>query len=151
MQASYGQLKEPEFSVEPGVDQHKTIVTVHYANGRGISAMLGFAAKKQVPSTATTAWLGEANWNLDRHNSVFGRIENVANNELFPDHASSLHDQTFRVSKFQLGYARRLPLGPFELALGGSFDAFAKPAALDTFYGRQPIQYTLFGKLTLGH
>ena len=149
VQASYGQLKQPEFNVEPGVDQHKTIVSLHYANGRGLTAMLGFAAKKQVPGDTTTAWLGEANWDLDRHNSVFGRIENVANNELFPDHTHPLHDQTFRVSKFQLGYARRIPLGPFELALGGSLAAFAKPAALDAFYGRHPVQYTLFGKLTL--
>ena len=151
LQASSGQLKQPEFNVEPGVDQHKTIVSAHYANGRGLSALLGFAAKKQLPGDTTSAWLGEANWDLDRHNSVFGRIENVANNELFPDHLSPLHDQTFRVTKFQLGYARRLPLGPFELALGGSFEAFAKPAALDAFYGRHPVQYTLFAKLSLGN
>ena len=133
LQASYGQLKEPEFAIEPGVDQHKTIVSAHYANGRGLSAMLAFAAKKQVPGDTTTAWLTEANWDIDQHNSLFGRIENVANDELFPDHAHPLHDQTFRVSKFQLGYARRLPLGPFELALGGSLAAYAKPAALDAF------------------
>ena len=113
--------------------------------------MLAFAAKKQVPGDTTTAWLTEANWDIDQHNSLFGRIENVANDELFPDHAHPLHDQTFRVSKFQLGYARRLPLGPFELALGGSLAAYAKPAALDAFYGRHPVGYTLFGKLTLGH
>jgi hypothetical protein len=151
LEVSYGELKEPEFNVEPGVDQHKTIASVHYANGRGLSAMLGFAAKQQLPGDTTTAWLGEANWDIDRHNSVFGRVENVANNELFPNHAHPLHDQTFRVTKFQLGYARRIPLGPFELALGGTLDAFAKPAALDAFYGKHPLQYTVFGKLTLGH
>ena len=56
-----------------------------------------------------------------------------------------------RVSKFQLGYARRIPLGPFELALGGSAAAYAKPAALDACYGANPMGYTLFAKFSLGH
>ncbi len=150
LQASYGQLKQPEFAIEPGVDQHRTLISAHYANGRGLSAMLGFSAKKQLPGDTTTAWLGEANWDIDEHNTLFGRFENMANSELFPEHASPLHDQTFRISKFQLGYARRIPVGPFELALGGSLATYAKPAALDAFYGRHPLQYTLFAKVSLG-
>ena len=59
-------------------------------------------------------------------------------------------DQTFRVTKFQLGYARRIPMGPFGLALGGSFSAYAKPAALNADYGRAPISWTLFAKLGIG-
>ena len=46
------------------------------------------------------------------------------------------------MSKFQLGYARRVPLGPFGLALGGSIAAYAKPAALDALYGKQPLGNT---------
>ena len=88
--------------------------------------------------------------NIDRHNTLFGRFENVANDELFPDHASPLHDKVFRVSKFQVGYARRIPLGPVELALGGSVAAYAKPTALDPYYGNNPIGYTLFARLNLG-
>ena len=65
--------------------------------------------------------------------------------------AHDLHDQAFRVSKFQAGYAYTLPLGPFGLSLGGSVAAFAKPDALDAVYGNSPIGYTLFAKLTLGH
>ena len=82
---------------------------------------------------------------------MFGRVENVSNGELFPDHAHPLHDETFRVTKFQLGYTRRIPLGPFELALGGSGALYAKPAALEPFYGPSPVQYTLFARLSLGH
>src|SRR3546814_16756503 len=72
-------------------------------------------------------WLAEANWDLTKHHTIFGRFENVANDELFPDHSRALHDQTFRVSKLQMGYAYRLPLGPVELALGGSMAGFIKP------------------------
>lgn len=150
LQASYGQMKEPE-ALHPGEDEHRFTASAHYANGRGLSAMLAFSNKDRQPGDSFTAWLAEANWNLDEHNTVFGRFENVANNELFPDHDDPLHEETFRVSKFQLGYARRIPLGPFELALGGSASTYAKPAALDAAYGANPWGYTLFAKISLGH
>jgi hypothetical protein len=153
IQASYGQIKQPE-ATHPGEDEHRLTASAHYANGKGLSAMLGISAKKRVPGDTLTAWLAEANWDIggkEGRNTLFGRIENVANDELFPDLASPLHDQAFRVTKFQLGYARRIPLGPFGLALGGSFSAYAKPQALDAIYGRHPVGYTLFVRVTLGH
>ena len=92
------------------------------------------------------------NWDLDDHHTLFGRIENVKNDELFNDHADPLHDQPFRVTKFQAGYAYRLPLtGPLNLALGGSIAAFAKPRALDAAYDNNPIGATIFARLSIGH
>ena len=149
IQASYAQIDEPE-ELHPGQDEHRFTASAHYANGRGLSAMLAFSNKDRVPGDSLTAWLAEANWDLDRHNTLFGRFENVANDELFPDHDDPLHDRKFRVSKFQAGYARRVPLGPFELALGGSIAAYAKPDALDAAYGDSPWGYTLFARLNLG-
>ena len=149
VQASYGQLKQPEAN-HPGEDEHRFTASAHYARG-GFSAMAAFSAKKRVPGDTLTAWLGEANWNIDHQNSLFGRVENVANDELFPDPLSPLHDQAFRVTKFQAGYARHLPVGPFDLALGGSLSSYAKPAVLDPYYGSNPIGYTLFLRVSLGH
>jgi hypothetical protein len=54
------------------------------------------------------------------------------------------------VTKLQAGYAYRLPLGPLDLALGGTVSAFAKPDALDGPYGNHPMGYTLFARLSLG-
>jgi hypothetical protein len=150
IQASYGQLKQPEAG-HPGEDEHRTTVSAHYANGGGLSAMAAFSNKQRVPGGSLSAWLGEANWDIDQLNTLFGRIENVANDELFPNPLNPLHDQIFRVSKFQIGYARRIPMGPFELALGGSAAAYAKPAALDAAYGNHPMGYTLFARISLGH
>lgn len=150
VQASYGQIRQPE-ALHPGQDEHRFTASVHYAHGKGLSAMAAFSNKQRVPGGSLTAWLAEANWNLDEHNTLFGRIENVANDELFPDHAHPLHDRTFRVTKFQAGYARRIPIGPVELALGGSISAYAKPAALTPYYGEHPIGYTLFAKISLGN
>ncbi len=148
IQASYGEIKEPE-ATHPGENENRFTTSAHFDNGKGLSAMAAFSSKKRVPGNTLSAWLGEVNWDLDRHNSLFGRIENVANDELFPDHADPLHEVPFRVTKFQAGYARRIPLGPFDLALGGSLSTYAKPSALDAAYGNNPWGYTLFAKLVL--
>jgi hypothetical protein len=159
IQASYAQIDEPE-ALHPGEDEHRFTASAHYASARGasgdgLSAMLAFSNKDRVSGQSAggdslTAWLAEATWDLDARNTLFGRFENVANDEFFPDHDDPLHDRQFRVSKFQLGYARRIPLGPIELALGGSLSAYAKPAALDAAYGRKPWGYTLFARFVIG-
>lgn len=149
MQVSHARIKEPE-AIHVGQDEARTTASVQYANG-GFSALAAFSAKNRLPGDTLTAWLGEANWDIDPANSLFARVENVANDELFPDHDNPLHDQAFRVTKFQAGYARHIPLGAlFELTLGGSASAYAKPAALDPYYGSSPFGYTLFARLSLG-
>jgi len=150
LQASYGRIKEPE-ALHPGEDERRTTASVHYNNGKGLAAMAAFSAKDRDPGGTFTAWLGEVNWDIDRRNTLFGRAENVANDELFPDHDDPLHDAAFRVTKLQAGYARRIPAGPFEIALGGSLATFLKPAALDAAYGSSPVQATVFARFSLGH
>jgi hypothetical protein len=148
-QVSHGRLTDPE-ALHPGEDENRTTASVHYGRG-GVSAMLGFSAKDRVPGDTLTAWIAEANWDLSRHHSLFGRVENVANDELFPDHADPLHDRKFRVTRFEGGYAYRVPLSDKgEIAFGGALAAYAKPGALDAAYGKAPISYTLFARLGLG-
>jgi hypothetical protein len=148
LQASYAEIKQPE-AMHPGQDEKRFTASANYANGKGLSAMLAFSSKNRVPGDTLTAWLAETNWNIDEANTVFGRIENVDNDEFFPDHDDPLHDQAFRVTKFQAGYARRIPIGPLELALGGSVSAYAKPNALDAAYGDNPLGYTVFARFSL--
>lgn len=149
IQASYGEIKQPE-ALHPGEDEHRFTASVQYDNGRGLSAMAAFSAKQRVPGETLPAWLGEANWDVDRANTVFGRVEVVRNDELFPDHSDPLHDEPFTVAKLQAGYARRIPLGPVELALGGSLATFVRPAALKAAYGSTPVQATVFARISLG-
>lgn len=160
VQASTARFKQPEAS-HIGEDEQRTTASIQYADRRGIggsggglSAMLAFSAKNRLPGRTLTAWLAEASYDLGEHHTLFGRIENVRNDELFPDHADPLHDRPFRVTKFQAGYAWRTALDPderFNLALGGSASAFAKPGALDAAYGKNPMGATVFAKLSLGH
>ena len=148
-QASYGRLKSPE-ALEPDTDEARTTATVQYARG-GFSALAGFAVKNRLPGRALTAWLGEANWDLTAHHSIFGRVENVANDELFPAPTDPLHDAKFRVTRAELGYAYRLKLvGPVSAAIGGNGFVVAKPSALDAAYGKTPVGWTGFIKLSLG-
>jgi hypothetical protein len=148
VQLSHGRITAPE-ATHPGEDEARTTASVHYAGG-GVSVMAGWALKDRLPGPALSAWLAEANWDLSKHHSLFGRVENVANDELFPDQGDPLHDQKFRVTRFEAGYAWRTPLGKVaELALGGSLAAYARPRALDPAYG-SPFGYTIFARLALG-
>jgi len=149
-QLSYGRLHSPE-AQHAGEDEGRTTASVQYSGNNGVSAMLAFSAKNRIPGDTLTAWLGEVNWDLSDHHSLFGRIENVANDELFPDPAHPLHDRVFRVTKAEAGYAWRTPLTDnVNLALGGTVMAYAKPAALAPYYGGAPLGFTLFARLSLG-
>jgi hypothetical protein len=152
LQASHGRIKQPEFLIHPEENEARTTASVHYANGKGLTATAAFSAKDRRPGPTLTAFIAEANWDITDHHTLFGRIENVKNDELFPDETDPLHETPFRVSKFQAGYAYRLPLtGPLNLAVGGTLSAFAKPNALDATYGKNPVGATVFAKLSLGH
>jgi len=150
LQASHGRIKEPE-ALHPGVDEARTTASVQYASASGVSAMLAFSAKNRMPGDTLTAWLAEANWGITDRHTLFGRVENVENDELFPDHEDPLHEAKFRVTKLQAGYAYTLPLGKVAaLSLGGTAATFLKPSALDATYGDDPVGLTAFARLSLG-
>ncbi|MGU3391838.1 hypothetical protein [Sphingomonas sp. M1A8_2b] len=149
VQVSHGHLTEPE-AQHPGEDENRTTASVQYARG-GLATTFAYSLKDRVPGPKLSAFLAEATYELSAHHAVFGRVENVANDELFPDEADPLHDTKFRVTKAEIGYAYRLQIvGPLGLALGGTVAAYDKPAALEAAYGKTPVSWTLFSKLAVG-
>ncbi len=149
VQVSHGRLRTPE-EQHPGEDEARTTASIQYATG-GLSTTFAWSRKNRLPGPSLDAWLAEASWELARRHALFGRYENVGNDELFPDHDDPLHDRVFRVGKLEGGYAYRLPIsGPFGVALGGTLAAYTKTAALDEAYGRPPVSWTLFSKFVLG-
>ncbi len=149
VQVSHGRLESPE-ELHPGEDEARTTASVQYATG-GLTTTLAWSRKNRVPGPVLTAWLAEATWEIDRHHAVFGRVENVANDELFGDEDDPLHDRVFRVTKAEAGYAYRLPIaGPLGVALGGTVAVYGKPEELDAAYGDAPVSGTVFAKLVLG-
>ena len=149
VQVSHGRLKEPE-AQHPGEDENRSTASVQYARG-GLATTFAYSLKDRVPGEKLSAFLAEATYELSARHAVFGRVENVANDELFPDEGDPLHDRKFRVTKAEVGYAYRVPIvGPLGLALGGTVAAYAKPAALEAAYGKTPVSWTLFSKLAVG-
>ncbi|WP_294356303.1 hypothetical protein [uncultured Sphingomonas sp.] len=149
VQVSHAHLKEPE-AQHPGEDENRTTASVQWAQN-GVSTTFAWSRKDRQPGDVLNAWLAEATWEITPRHAVFVRLENVANDELFPDHDDPLHDRRFRVTKAEGGYAYRLPIvGPLGVALGGTVAAYAKPDALDDAYGRTPVSWTLFAKLAVG-
>jgi hypothetical protein len=115
-----------------------------------LAVTAAYGRKNRMPGPVLEAWLLEAHYDLSARHALFGRIENVENDELF-DEASPLHGRPFWVSKFTLGYGYTLPLGRnASLALGGSGSLYAKARVLDAAYGAAPKSFTLFAKLALG-
>lgn len=148
-QISHGRLQEPE-ALHPGEDEVRTTASLHYASGTGLAATAAFSAKDREPGATLSALLGEVNWDLAGGHTLFARVENVANDELFHEPADPLHDETFRITKLQVGYAFTQPLGGgFDVSLGGSAARFFTPARLDDAYGEQPYGITAFIRLSL--
>jgi hypothetical protein len=145
---SYGRLKSPE-ALHRQEDESRLIAVVGYADPR-LAVTAAYGRKDRLPGRTVDAYLAEGNWKFMPRHAVFGRVENVENDELFGEE-SPLHDRPFRVTKATLGYAYTLPFGPFGLSLGGSGSVYAKSAALDAAYGRAPKSFTLFAKLALGN
>ena len=149
VQASHGFLKTPE-EQHPDENEHRTTASVQYARA-GLATTLAYSLKDRSPGEKLSAFLGEVTWEITPRHAVFGRVENVRNDELFPDEASPLHDRPFRVTKAEAGYAYRLPItGPLGVALGGTIAAYDKPRALKPAYGDAPVSWTIFAKFGLG-
>ena len=151
---SYGQLHSPE-ALNPQQNEQRLIASTSYS-AHGLDVTAAYSRKRIVPGRILPAWLAEATYAITPHHAVFGRFENVRNDELFERDEQlgrnpPLLGVPFRVSKFTAGYAYTLPL-PHDLAVafGLAASAYAKSARLDAAYGRDPHSLTLFAKLMLG-
>ncbi len=150
IEASYGHLNSPE-GQSPNDDEARYIGTAIYANGR-FNAMGGVAVKQKLAGRTSTALLFEANLDFHKREAVFTRIESVDNDELFNATPLDPHfDRPYRVSKFTLGYGYTIGLrGPLTVTVGGVASVYAKPATLDSAYGKFPVSGSFFAKFALG-
>lgn len=153
VQVSHGRLDSPE-QQHPGEDEARTTASISYARG-GLALTGAWSRKTRLAPSGSdgaslTAWLGEATWEIDQRHAIFGRIENVANDELFPDEGDPRHGIAYRVTKAEAGYAYRLPIvGPLGVALGGTVAVYDRPRAIAEAYGH-PVSGTVFAKFALG-
>ncbi len=151
---SYGHLHSPE-ALNPEQNENRLIASTSYS-AHGLDVTAAYSRKYILPGRTLPAWLAEATYAVTARHAVFGRFENVRNDELFERDEQLGRDppllgEPFRVSKFTAGYAYTLPL-PHSLAVafGAAASAYAKSDRLDAAYGRHPHSLTLFAKFMLG-
>ncbi len=147
---SYGWLKSVE-ALHPDENESRLIGTIAYV-GPNVAVTAGYGRKDRQPGRTIDAVFAEAHWDITARHALFGRFENVNNDELFPDPRSPLHDTPFRVRKFALGYAYSVPMkGVLKVSIGALGSVYAKPAVLDAAYGKFPASFVLFARFGLGH
>jgi hypothetical protein len=155
LSASYGYLKEPE-ALHPGENQHRLGASVLHTvplghQGEWASALV-YGANKHVtpPDGESGNWehslAAESNLQLDRANSVFGRVEYVrkGGEELFlPE---PLEELEFDIGGFSLGYIREFAgFGGATAGVGARAALTLIPEALEPVYGsRLPVGLAVF-------
>lgn len=150
-QVSTGRLASPE-QLEPGIAVRRTTASVTYnapSPGQWWQTTFAFGRNSPSQGPASSAWLLESALKLTASQTLFGRAERVAKDELFLPGAP-LYGQTFEIEKLSLGYIFDFAeVSAVSFGVGGLASAYAFPAALDATYGSHPTSYMLFVRARL--
>jgi hypothetical protein len=146
VQASYGYLDSPE-ALEPETSVRRTTISASWSSaslavtlawGRNDKDGHGGGRRK------LDGWLLEATGTPARDHTLFGRLEQVANDELF-DHDHPLHGRAFDVRKLTVGYIYDFArTGVARWSVGALASAFDVPADMRPYYGAHPPAYMGF-------
>ena len=151
---SDGELHSPE-ALNQQQNEHRLFANASYS-AHGLDVTPACSRKTVLPGRVLSAWPADATYAGTPRHAMFGRFENVRNDELFERDEQlgrdpPLLDEPFRVGKITVGYAYTLPLPHgLAVALGAVASAYAKSDRLDAAYCRHPHSLTLFAKLMLG-
>jgi hypothetical protein len=151
MQVSTGHLVSPE-QLEPGVDVHRTTASVTYnapVPGQWWQTTLAWGRNSPSQGSASSGWLLESALKLSVAQTLFGRAEHVAKDELFLPGAP-LYGASFMVNKLSLGYIYDFAqLGSLSFGVGGLVSTYSYPAALNPVYGSRPTSFMVFARVRL--
>jgi hypothetical protein len=144
---SYGRLEHPE-ALEPGSQRRQTAAVEYvrpFARGSWATSVIWGRVHKVFDNHNLNGYLLETTANFRLRNYAFSRIELVDKDELFPE--NPLYPN-YRIGAYTLGGAHDLIQSPlWQLALGGDFTFYSKPATLDSAYGRDPVSFQIFLRL----
>ena len=139
-QISHGYLKRPE-RAEPDLDHmHRTTASAIY--NKNFSETKNWAStfvwgQNHKKGQATNSFLFESDFTFGK-NSVFGRFEQVQKDghELVLDHDDPIHEDTFLLGAYSIGYVRDIVQNKgIDVGLGGMATFNSNPAALVPYYG----------------
>lgn len=151
MQASTGRLAGPE-ELEPRVAVHRTTASVTYdapLPEEWWQTTLAWGHNSPSQGRASNAWLLESALKLTASQTLFGRAERVAKDELFLP-GTALFGESFTIDKISLGYIFDFTqAGALTFGVGGLASAYSYPTALNPAYGSRPTSYMLFVRARL--
>jgi hypothetical protein len=146
MQVSYGSIHSPE-ELEPDVDVERITASISYHRAwRQNQWQTTFAWGRNIqhPGSESDGFLLESLVNFRETHTVFGRVENVDKDELFPP-GDPKEGMSFNVTKVSAGYIYDFPKWQrVRFGLGGSGSLYALPESLVTTYGETPLAFMLF-------
>lgn len=144
MQYSYGRLEHPEV-LEPGSQRRQTASAEYvrpFANGSWATSVVWGRVHKVFDNHNLNGYLLESTLNFKSRYYAFSRLELVDKDELFPDNPLM---PSYRIGAYTFGGERDLfQRRWWQLALGGDFTFYSKPASLDAAYGTNPVSFQIF-------
>ena len=151
MQVSTGRLASPE-ELEPRVAVHRTTASVTYdapAPREWWQTTLAWGHNSPSQGAASSGWLLESALKLTTSQTLFGRAERVAKDELFLP-GTAFFGESFRIEKLSLGYIFDFThVSALTLGVGGLASTYSYSAALNPAYGSRPTSYMLFVRARL--
>jgi hypothetical protein len=141
---SLGRLEHPE-ALEPG-SQRRQGAAVEYvlpfSNGSWATSLVWGRVHKVFDDHNLNSYLLETTANFKLRNYAFSRMELVDKDELFPD--NPLYP-SYRIGAYTFGGAHDLfQRPPWHLAMGADITVYSKGAALDPYYGKDPVSFQIF-------
>src|SRR5580658_191832 len=143
-QYSYGRLEHPE-ALEPGSQRRQTASVEYvrpFTRGSWATSLVWGRVHKVFDDHNLNGYLLESTANFKSRNYIFSRVELVDKDELFPDNPLL---PSYRIGAYTFGGAHDLfQRPPWHLAMGADITVYSKGAALDPYYGKDPVSFQIF-------
>jgi hypothetical protein len=150
LQTSWGYLKSPE-QLTPNVNENRLTASATYNLPFGDdnwATTLAWGRKMNSPGHTLDGFLLESAVVFHDTHTIFGRVERVAEDELFD--SGPLQGRIFTVEKISLGYIRDFHLNEqLKFGVGGLVGRYGFSGALDHAYG-DPTSFMIFLRLKVG-
>jgi hypothetical protein len=151
LQVSYGYLASPH-ELQPDVSLHRLTASGAYSahlGGGVLAATAVFGMNESSAEPTTWSWLLEANYDIDRRNVVFGRVEYVEKTGEDLSLTPALDSSVFKIKNFVAGYEYHFFSNKFvTLGAGARASINLTDDTLGSFYGSStPSGYMVYLQL----
>jgi hypothetical protein len=151
LQVSTGRLASPE-QLQPDTDVRRTTASAIYdvsTDALHWQTTLAWGRNSPGGASRTDGYLLDSAIQFAVRHTLFGRLEQVGKDELFPAGAP-LDGRQFPIKKISAGYVYEFSrLGHLRFGIGGVVSRHFIPADLDAAYGAHPSSYSVFVRTRL--